>query len=276
MPELPEVETIARGLRTTLTGRTIRSVELGHISMFDTDPQEFLRLQDTCVRGIDRAGKYLLMDITRTRRHWKLMIHLGMTGKLLQLPSATPRAKHTHLVFGLNGGEELRLVDPRRFGRVALAEATAAETRNLLEVLGVAPGMEPLEVSEEAFVKLFQQREAPIKNLLLNQSLLRGLGNIYADESLFRAGIHPQAKRVSRPRLRRLREQVQQVLSEAIAAGGSSVSDYVHSDGQRGWFQVQHRVYGREGEPCPGCGGAIRRLVLAGRSAHYCPKCQRR
>lgn len=276
MPELPEVETVARGLRDTLTGRTIRSVELGHISMFQSDPQQFLLVQNGTVRTIERAGKYLLFDIVRDERRWKLMIHLGMTGKLLLLPAATPRARHTHLVFGLDPGDELRLIDPRRFGRVAMVEATAAEPEAVIEALGVASGMEPLEVSEEDFLKLFQKRDAPIKNLLLNQSLLRGLGNIYADESLFRAGIHPQAKRLSRPRLRRLREQIQQVLREAISAGGSSVSDYVHSDGQRGWFQVQHRVYGKEGEPCVDCNRPLRRLVLAGRSAHYCPGCQRR
>lgn len=244
--------------------------------MFATDPEEFLHLQGGAVRSVERAGKYLLFEVARDGRGWTLMIHLGMTGKLLMLPSATPRAKHTHLVFGLDGDKELRLIDPRRFGRVALAEATTAGPEAVLEALGVASGVEPLKVGEEEFVQLFQRREAPIKNLLLNQTLLRGLGNIYADESLFRAGIHPQAKRVSRPRLRRLREQIRQVLGEAIAAGGSSVSDYVHSDGQRGWFQVQHRVYGKEGEPCVECGTAIRRLVLAGRSAHYCAQCQRR
>lgn len=275
MPELPEVETVARGLRDTLTGRVIRSVEVGHASMFQTNPEELLQLKGACVRGIERAGKYLLLDVTRNQRHWKLMIHLGMTGKLLLIPAETPRAKHTHLIFELENSNDLRLIDPRRFGRVALAEITTAEPQAVLQALGVAPGIEPLEVSEEDFLTMFQKRDAPIKNLLLNQSLLRGLGNIYADESLFRAGIHPQAKRVSRPRLRRLREQIRQVLREAIDAGGSSVSDYVHSDGQRGWFQVQHRVYGKEGEPCVACSRPIRRLVLAGRSAHYCPTCQR-
>ena len=138
-------------------------------------------------------------------------------------------------------------------------------------------GIEPLEVDEEQFVELFRGRKTPIKSALLNQKLLRGVGNIYADESLFRAGIRPRrrAASITRRQLMKLRETVGEVLREAIAQGGSSISDYVDADGEEGFFQLQHRVYGREGEPCLVCGTSIQRVVLAGRSSHYCSKCQK-
>jgi formamidopyrimidine-DNA glycosylase len=156
-------------------------------------------------------------------------------------------------------------VDPRRFGRLSVATAFNAT------------GVEPLDVDLESFITLFRGRKTPIKSALLNQKLLRGVGNIYADESLFRAGIRPRrrASTVSREQLAKLYTAIQQVLKEAIAAGGSSVSDYVDADGQEGFFQLQHRVYGREAEPCLVCKTPIKRVVIAGRSSHYCPKCQK-
>jgi len=175
-------------------------------------------------------------------------------------------AKHTHLIARLASGRELRFVDPRMFGRVSVHAG------------GFDPGgVEPLEISEESFVALFRGRKTPIKSALLNQKLVRGVGNIYADESLFRAGIRPRrrASAVTRQEFSRLYRSVRAVLREAIKLGGSSVSDYVDANGEKGLFQVQHRVYGREGEPCLVCGSAIRRIVLAGRSSHYCPKCQK-
>lgn len=276
MPELPEVETVAAGLRAGLAGLRIERVELNHPSLFSGDPQQLLQLEEGRFTTIERAGKYLLMQVSHPKGKWTLMVHLGMSGKLLLLPAATPLERHSHLVLSLETDRQLRLIDPRRFGRVALANTTGLDRAETLKALGVASGAEPFEVTPDEFLRLFSRRDAPIKNLLLNQTLLRGLGNIYADESLFRAGIHPQARRVSRPRLLRLREQVQAVLGEAIAAGGSSINDYVHSDGERGWFQVQHRVYGRTDQACVACGTPVRRLVLAGRSAHFCPRCQRR
>src|SRR5207302_4059989 len=154
----------------------------------------------------------------------------------------------------------------RRFGRLSVSQNGDFE----------AAGSEPLELELEKFVTLFQGRKTPIKSALLNQKLLRGVGNIYADESLFRAGIRPRRRAASltRENLRRLYKSVQEVLREAIALGGSSVSDYVDSDGQEGSFQLEHRVYGREGEPCLRCKTLIKRIVIAGRSSHYCPKCQ--
>jgi formamidopyrimidine-DNA glycosylase len=158
-------------------------------------------------------------------------------------------------------------VDPRRFGKLQVLEGRAFE----------AAGDEPIAAGAENFVQLFKGRKTPIKSALLNQSLLSGIGNIYADESLFRAGVRPrrQAARMTRAELLRLYEAIQQVLGEAIKAGGSSVSDYVDASGEEGFFQLQHRVYQRTGEPCLVCGTGIQRVVVAGRSSHYCPRCQR-
>jgi formamidopyrimidine-DNA glycosylase len=173
--------------------------------------------------------------------------------------------KHTHAVATLSSGRELRFVDPRRFGRLSVAHQFAAS------------GSEPLEVELEQFVTLFRGRKTPIKSALLNQKLLSGVGNIYADESLFRAGIRPRRRAASltRKELARLYAAVQEVLKEAIELGGSSVSNYVDANGEEGFFQLQHRVYGREGQPCLVCKTPIKRVVIAGRSSHFCPKCQK-
>jgi formamidopyrimidine-DNA glycosylase len=188
-----------------------------------------------------------------------------MTGRMVVSSPDSEMAKHTHLVAKLASGRELRFVDPRRFGRLSVAHGFEAA------------GSEPLDVQLDHFVNLFHGRETPIKSALLNQKLLSGVGNIYADESLFRAGIRPRrrASSLTREDLRRLYLALQEVLREAIALGGSSVSDYVDADGEEGFFQLQHRVYGREGEPCLVCKTPIKRLVIAGRSSHHCPKCQK-
>jgi formamidopyrimidine-DNA glycosylase len=189
-----------------------------------------------------------------------------MTGRLLVSAPEVPMPRHTHAVLTLASGRELRFVDPRRFGRLAL-----------LDVPFTGPGQEPLTISKGDFAGLFRGRKLSIKAALLNQSLLHGVGNIYADESLFRAGIRPTrvAGRLTRERLDCLHAALRTVLKAAIRAGGSSVSDYVDADGVAGFFQVQHRVYMRTGEPCLVCGAPIRRTVLAGRGTHYCPRCQR-
>jgi formamidopyrimidine-DNA glycosylase len=188
-----------------------------------------------------------------------------MTGRLLVCDPQDEVPKHTHAILTLTSGRELRFVDPRRFGRLSVAQGFKAA------------GTEPLEVQVERFVELFQGRKTPIKSALLNQKLLSGVGNIYADESLFRAGIRPRrrADSLTKQDLRRLYLAIQEVLKEAIALGGSSVSDYVGADGEEGFFQLQHRVYGREGEPCLVCKTPIKRIVIAGRSSHYCPICQK-
>jgi formamidopyrimidine-DNA glycosylase len=190
-----------------------------------------------------------------------------MTGSLQVCDPKAEVAKHTHAILRLSSGKELRFVDPRRFGRLSVAQAGDFD----------ATGIEPLEIELESFLKLFHGRKTPIKSALLNQKLLRGVGNIYADEALFRAGIRPRrrAASITRERLGKLYVAVKEVLKEAIALGGSSISDYVNSDGEEGFFQLQHRVYGREAEACLVCKSPIKRIVIAGRSSHYCPKCQK-
>jgi formamidopyrimidine-DNA glycosylase len=194
------------------------------------------------------------------------IVHLGMSGRLQICLPHEDVAKHTHAIVRLESGRELRFVDPRRFGRLSVARSGEFD----------AGGFEPLDVELEDFVGLFRGRKTPIKSALLNQKLLRGVGNIYADESLFRAGIRPRrrASTISRDQLQRLFLSVKEVLREAIALGGSSISDYVDADGEEGFFQLQHRVYGREGEPCLVCKTPVKRVVLGGRSSHYCPRCQ--
>jgi formamidopyrimidine-DNA glycosylase len=275
MPELPEVETVARGLSTRVTGDVIESVWLGSKPEPLKSPAAEIvaTLEGKKIAGVRRVGKHVVFDLESARAGSKKakatsaqwIVHLGMTGRLLVCPPETEKAKHTHAVASLASGREIRFVDPRRFGRLSVAHGFEA------------PGTEPLEVELERFVKLFRGRKTPIKSALLNQKLLSGVGNIYADESLFRAGVRPRRKAASltQEQLRKLFLAVQTVLKEAIAAGGSSISDYVDADGEAGFFQIQHRVYGKEGEPCLVCKTPIKRLVIAGRSSHYCPKCQR-
>ncbi len=277
MPELPEVETIARGLAQNLIGDVIESVWLGNKpEPLKSPPGEIVStLEQARITGVRRVGKHIVVNLSRQssvvsrqkkpKQQAQWIVHLGMTGRLLIAQPDVAVAKHTHAILRLRSGRELRFVDPRRFGRLAVV-------RHSFE----APGSEPLDVGVESFAGLFHQRKTPIKSALLNQSLLSGIGNIYADESLFRAGVRPRRRAASltRAELRRLYAAVQEVLNEAIAAGGSSVSDYVDSNGDAGFFQFQHRVYGREGEPCLICRTPIKRIVIAGRSAHYCPKCQ--
>jgi formamidopyrimidine-DNA glycosylase len=181
-----------------------------------------------------------------------------------------PLAAHTHARLSLASGRELRFVDPRRFGRL--------EFRDLVRNQGFSgPGAEPLTIGPVEFARLFRGRKLAIKAALLNQKLLAGVGNIYADESLFRAGIRPRkaAGRLTRADLEKLRAALSEVLEHAIRLGGSSVSDYVDADGVRGFFQLEHCVYQRTGEPCRTCGMPIRRIVVGGRSTHYCPRCQK-
>lgn len=281
MPELPEVETIARGLDSRVKGDVIESVWLGSKPEPLKSPAREIAatLDGARIAGVRRVGKHIVLDlgVGRTllparrgmasappdRAQW--IVHLGMTGRMLVCTPDQEIAKHTHAIAKLASGRELRFVDPRRFGRLSVTHDFAA------------PGSEPLEVELENFVKLFKGRKTPIKSALLNQNLLSGVGNIYADESLFRSKIRPRrrASSLSKEDLRRLYLALQEVLKEAIALGGSSVSDYVDSDGAEGFFQLQHRVYGREGEPCLVCKTPIKRVVIAGRSSHYCPKCQR-
>ena len=303
MPELPEVETIARGLASRVTGDVIESVWLGSKPepLKSSAAEIAAALESRRIAAVRRVGKHIVLDLESARvaagdspakglnrrrgskrlkksagksarptqsnaqstAQW--IVHLGMTGRLLICQPDSEIAKHTHAVVKLTSGRELRFVDPRRFGRLSVTQGFEAA------------GSEPLKVQLEPFVSLFRGRKTPIKSALLNQKLLSGVGNIYADESLFRSGIRPRrrASSLTREDLGRLYLSLREVLQEAISLGGSSVSDYVDADGEEGFFQLQHRVYGREGEPCLVCKAAIKRVVIAGRSSHYCPKCQK-
>jgi formamidopyrimidine-DNA glycosylase len=279
MPELPEVETIARGLATRVTGDVIESIWLGQKpEPLKSSAREIAAaLEHSRIATVRRMGKHIVFDLdrknlhpkpsdsTKTRTQW--IFHLGMTGRLQVCEPQSEVLKHTHAILKLASGRELRFVDPRRFGRLSVARAGNFD----------AGGIEPLEADLDRFLALFRGRKTPIKSALLNQKLLRGVGNIYADESLFRAGIRPgrRTSTINRDQLTKLLASVQEVLREAIALGGSSISDYVDADGEEGFFQLQHRVYGREGEPCLVCKTPIKRIVIAGRSSHYCPKCQK-
>jgi formamidopyrimidine-DNA glycosylase len=199
-----------------------------------------------------------------------LLVHLGMTGQLAPCAAAQPCAKHTHVWFGLDDGRELRYTDPRRFGRIAyLTGALLAEELT-------AFGADPLLVRAEEFATRIRSRNAQIKALLLDQSVLRGVGNIYADESLWRAKIHPMRRgtELSEKQAQVLRRVLQDVLRKAILARGSSISDFLDAEGQPGEYQRHHRAYGREGKRCYRCGVAIQRVIVAGRSSYFCPKCQ--
>jgi formamidopyrimidine-DNA glycosylase len=294
MPELPEVETIARGVNGRVRGDQIVEVWFGsHREPFKTSPAKQAKgLTGRTIVGVHRTGKHIVCElgtpadeigeVGHTRLHAKRsqdadlkpdaqwIVHLGMTGRLLVSRPENPVAPHTHARVTLSSGHELRFVDPRRFGRLEfkdLGKDSAFE----------AAGAEPLTIEADAFAALFRGRKLAIKAALLNQTLLSGVGNIYADESLFHAGIRPRRRsgRLSLVELERLRVALRKVLEDAIRMGGSSVSDYVDADGVRGFFQLEHCVYMRTGEPCRRCETPIRRILLAGRGTHYCPQCQR-
>jgi formamidopyrimidine-DNA glycosylase len=333
MPELPEVETVARGVDARVRGERIVGVWFGEKKEPLKSPAAAMEraLTGARIAGVRRVGKTIVFDLAEgeeeakgdssaarrsgrkddkkreadsstargsgrkdnkkreadsstARRagargsgrkddkiqnqwlvHRQWLVHLGMTGRLLVNAGEVERAKHTHAVVTLGSGQEIRFVDPRRFGRLSLVEGFEGT------------GVEPLTIGMEEFAGLFRGRKTPIKSALLNQNLLHGVGNIYADEALFRAGVRPrrQAARVTRAEMERLRVGLIEVLRQAIALGGSSVNDYVDAEGSRGFFQLEHRVYGRTGEPCRVCGTEIKRVVIAGRSSHFCSKCQR-
>ena len=259
MPELPEVETIVRELRPRIAGRHIVAAEVLHprIARFCLEDLA-AAIIGRRIEEVLRHGKFILL---RLDQGW-ITIHLGMTGKILF--DAVP-GPHTRAVFALDDSTML-YDDARMFGSIEWSSEPARTTR-----LG------PDAFASDELPPSLLRRRSPVKAALLNQSVFSGIGNIYADEALFRAGIHPRrrADRLSPARAAQLVQIIRDVMTEAVAFRGSSVSDYVDTEGRRGSFQQRHQVYGREGLPCPRCGGAIRRIVVAGRGTHYCPKCQR-
>lgn len=273
MPELPEVETIARGVHERVRGdRIVQAWFSSYPQPFKTPPgRQAEGLEDRLVLGVRREGKHIVVELGNREQYpeaqW--IVHLGMTGRLLVTTPDGPIAPHTHARLSLASGRELRFVDPRRFGRLEFRDLRGDASFE-------ASGADPLTIAADDFAALFRLRKLSIKAALLNQTLLSGVGNIYADESLFRAGIRPgkRAGRLTRAELERLRRSLGEVLRHAIRLGGSSVSDYVDADGVRGFFQLEHCAYQRTGLPCLRCETPIRRILVAGRGTHYCPKCQ--
>ena len=273
VPELPEVETVVRGLRAVLPGRRILSVRLGKTDFIDDPAVLESDLPGTRIEQVRRHGKFLVLELDSpngARHKLSLLVHLGMTGQLVVYPAESPARPHTHVFFALDDGRELRYTDIRRFGRICLLPS--AEQENILGELG----LDPLEATESEFAAALHARKAHVKALLLDQSVLRGMGNIYTDESLWRARIHPRrlGANLTPKELRALYRAVHSVLNEAIRSRGSSISDYVDSAGEQGEFQLKHRVYDREGKKCFRCRRPIRRIIVAGRSSYFCPHCQ--
>ena len=270
MPELPEVETIRRELAPRVVGRRINEVEIrwpGIIARVSPDIFR-QRVQGACVTDMGRRGKYLLWTL---EPEGTVIVHLRMTGQLHHHPSPVPADKHTHLIMRLDDGSEVHYRDVRKFGRWYWTSAPE-------EVVGHL-GPEPLspEWTVEEFAAALGRRRRPIKALLLDQRVVAGLGNIYADEALFVAGIHPlrRGDTLRVEEVRRLHEAIRQVLLEALHAGGSTFSTYQRPDMGEGTYQRRHRVFRRTGHPCPVCGTPIERIRVSGRSTHFCPHCQR-
>lgn len=270
MPELPEVEIVRRGLAPHLTGRHLVSSTGSGLPLRFPLP-DLQPLYGRRLLAIDRRSKYLLL---RFDGELTLVWHLGMTGQFHVLAAVAPPGPFEHMRLDFDGGVSLRYRDVRRFGYAGLLRENELGRHPWFSSMGP----EPLETSfDAAWLKQFcHGRRAPIKSLLMDARCVVGVGNIYASESLFRAGIHPAraAGKVSAARLAELVEAVKAVLAEAIEAGGSSIRDFVHADGKPGYFAHCFAVYGREGKPCPQCGSPIRRLVQSGRSSFYCPSCQ--
>ena len=280
MPELPEVETIARGVNERVRGdRIVRVWFAAHRNLFTASAARQTQiLEGRLFINVHRTGKHIVCELaappkksamTELQPDAQWIVHLGMTGRLLVTTPDAPIAAHTHARLELESGKEIRFVDPRRFGRLDSRDLSRGEAFR-------AAGVEPLSIGQKEFADLFRGRRLPIKAALLNQSLLTGVGNIYADESLFHAGIRPRrsAGRLTKAELERLRVALKTVLEHSIQLGGSSVSDYVDADGVRGFFQLEHCVYLRTDLPCKRCKTPIRRILLAGRGTHFCPKCQ--
>ena len=279
MPELPEVEVLRRSLEPLITGAVIRKTRVWDGGL--REPVDSGRLQRAgagrAVRSVRRRAKYLLLDMQGGNT---LVIHLGMSGRVTLVPDETPREPHERVAWYLDSGRRLRLRDPRRFGLVlALPTDELERDRHFahlgLEPLGNGSSSGP-ELSGSVLAGLAAGRRSPVKTFLMDGRLLVGVGNIYASEALYRARIHPRRSvaRIGRKRWGDLAREVRETLGDAIDAGGTTLNDFADGEGRNGYFQVSLSVYGREGEPCPRCGRAVRRIVQGGRSTFYCPGCQ--
>lgn len=276
MPELPEVEVCRRGLLPELEGALITQAVIRAPKLRQVIPPELAALLPGCrIATVRRRGKYLMLDCSRPGVEGCLIIHLGMSGKLRFVPHDQPPARHDHFDLVL-AGQALRFTDPRRFG-VVLWQPGPPEAVEVHPLLA-SQGIEPLSdgFTGEWLHAACARRGGPIKPVLMDSHMVVGIGNIYASESLFRAGISPlrAANRISPARHEILVRSIRETLSAAIAAGGSTIRDYVHSDGSAGWFQIEAGVYDRDGKPCVRCEGTVKQIRQAGRSSFYCPSCQ--
>lgn len=271
MPELPEVETVVRDLRPLLVGRTIERLEVGPKALRQRwDRRHTSHVAGRTVHAIDRRGKWIVVDLDGPR----LLVHLGMTGQLTVAPGDAPRQDHTHFVFELMGGGELRFRDIRRFGSISYFPDQSAFEKALA---ARRLGPEPFDLDPVEWTRSLRRTRRNLKACLLDQRLVAGVGNIYADEALHDAGINPRrlGRRVSREQAERLRQAIVKVLTRAIEFRGSTIRNYVGGSGLAGRMQNEFQVYGRTGQPCLRCGQPIERITLAGRSTHFCKTCQR-
>jgi formamidopyrimidine-DNA glycosylase len=272
MPELPEVETVVRGLREAIIGKTVSAVACRYSKINGDNPHGWRQsLKGRQFLGVRRRGKNILIDLSGGLTLW---VHLKMTGHFHLADSSMSPGRHDLVLFELKGeGRQLRYQDTRRFGRVRIfSTATVMEQKGLADL-----GPEPLEIRRGDFISLTRRSRRMIKPALLDQRFLAGIGNIYADESLFRAQIHPRRLTgdISTRKLNALFDAIREVLTVAIDNMGTTVDTYAGVNGEFGGFQAYLQAYGREGEPCLRCGGLIRREVIGSRSAHFCPRCQR-
>ncbi|SIT66669.1 DNA-(apurinic or apyrimidinic site) lyase [Ectothiorhodosinus mongolicus] len=272
MPELPEVETTRRGIEPHLLGR-----RMTHIRVYDSRlrwpvpadlPDQF---RDACIHAVKRRGKYLLIDCAK---HGHLLMHLGMSGSLRIQPTTAPKRKHDHAELQLDSGQCLRLHDPRRFGALLWFNPEQGDHPLLLNL-----GPEPLEehFNADYLFKTARRRQVSIKALIMNSQVVVGVGNIYASEALFMAGIRPRraAGRITRAEAQKLVDSIRSVLQEAITQGGTTLRDFLREDGSHGYFSQRLKAYGRANLPCTKCGAEIRQITQGRRSSYYCPQCQR-
>jgi formamidopyrimidine-DNA glycosylase len=273
VPELPEVETVVRDLRPLVTGRRLTAITVGRKNLRKRwKPAWKNALVGQRVAAVERRGKWIFLTLDRG---WKLVIHLGMTGQLTVAPARTPRANHTHVVFALDDGrDELRFRDIRRFGSVA-ALTPERSIDDELQTLGLGP--EPFNLDLAYWRQQLRKTRRCLKALLLDQRVVAGVGNIYADESLFASRLHPArlASSLTAAEAKRLAEAIAAVMLRAIDKRGSSIRNYVGGSGLQGGYQEEFRAYGRAGEPCVRCGTPLTLTRLAGRATHYCPRCQK-
>ncbi|MFC5049588.1 bifunctional DNA-formamidopyrimidine glycosylase/DNA-(apurinic or apyrimidinic site) lyase [Rubritalea spongiae] len=270
MPELPEVETTCRGIRPHIDGQTIKRIDVRNGQLRWPVSDEIYALRDTEVVSIKRRAKYILIELASGNH---LLLHLGMSGSLRISDPAEELRKHDHLIFHLSNGLEMRLHDPRRFG-CALWVENAVDDHPLFSKLGPEPLSDAFTLPH--FIQTCAKRDRAIKLHIMDNAIVVGVGNIYACESLFIAGTHPKrsANKISKARLTKLYDAIRFVLARSIEQGGTTLKDFLHSDGQPGYFKQQLEVYDREGQNCRKCDTSIKRIVLGQRSTFYCPKCQ--